>query len=219
MIQPHTSVVYLLLLLTPTLILSLTSPLPPFGLLPSHPFLPPTVSDLAGRALIPPPDEHSRNLHRSLLYVYEVKESEGGGGICLGCVKLDEPTPFTVSEMLSVDVPCGVGKMTLFVGGDEGGDRVMLLNGVGEGGEVRDGQGVFVGGFNRCVKDNKGVDSAPTLYKFIFNSLTVPIEAVGEGWTALSVRMEYVLENDLGKGEGYREAIRFLRDNGIGDEE
>jgi len=169
-----------------------------------------------GVVLVPPKFETSHDLSRAAVFVYALGLDAYGDAAIRGVV-LDNPTPFTISEMAGQVIEGPLGENILFRGGDKGKDLVVMLhscedipsNPVGNG-------GVFQGGLKYAQQASGLGLVSPDEFKFFFNyvefraaelSKFLAEEEDGDAWLSVQLPPKLILDSDLYKGDTWR-AIR-----------
>ena len=185
---------------------------------PIHTFLGKSTDAIVrpGIVLVAPAYEFHHFYRESAIFVYAMGEDENDYYVIRGVI-LDQPTPFTLSEMLTA-VPSenSLGDSLLFRGGDKGGDGAILLHNCPDvPGEGIGSSGVWHGGWEAALQACRSGSAQAENFKAFFNyceftekelekMLDQEDEETGDGWMSVEVDNKLVLNGDWGKGECWR---------------
>ena len=179
-----------------------------------------------GVVLLAPPSEYDTFLRHQLLLVVE-RDSEGGG---VGLI-LDRPTALSIGEAAPGAVgPGALAANTLYMGGEHGGQKVVLLHEYEsiDGARPVGASGLCVGGVAHAVACVEGDVLPPSEFKFFFNEyiwLPGAIEQMVDrdddgsfsprGFLPLRLDTRLVLRQQGKAGKLWSEVRRLLRSRGI----
>jgi len=168
-----------------------------------------------GVVLISPKFETSHFLSKTAILVCAIGLNEVGDTAVRG-VMIDNPTPFTISEMTGEQNDLGsLGDNLLFRGGDEGAESIMLLHNdpdipstpIGTDGNL------FQGGIDYAVKTDVASTEKNAFFKFFFNYIEYDANALskilseeedGDAWISVSVPTDLILNSDLDRGDAWK---------------
>jgi hypothetical protein len=115
-----------------------------------------------GCVLLPPTDEYQHFLMRTALWVYAMGWDDENQEQLIRCVALDNPTPFTMAEMIiedhenhnnANDQNSLLLQNLVYRGGNTGGDVAMMFHSVAELGRMEIGNsGMYEGGLEAAIR-------------------------------------------------------------------
>eukprot|EP00977_Amphora_coffeiformis_P002270 scaffold426_cov219-Amphora_coffeaeformis.AAC.32 len=170
-----------------------------------------------GCVLVAPKHEFHTFYRRSAILIYAMGEAEDGSGDYLirGLI-LDNPTPFTLKEMMDhqphvVENP--LGENFLFRGGDKGGDGVILLHAWDDLERPQIGMsGLYEGGWQQALEICQNDVGSTDTFKAFFNycefsekELEDLLDSVedGDAWVSLEVPPTFCLNPDFDRGDAW----------------
>lgn len=161
-----------------------------------------------GVVLVPPVHEYSHFLMKSAVYVFSMGYDSNGVGLIRG-VCLDNPTAFTMKEMVGIEGE--LGDNILFRGGDFGNEAVMMLHSCGQiyGSEycsdVIGNSGIYEGGMKAAIELVSEGQADPKWFKFFFNYIEFTedelnkilgeLDDSNDAWMSIQVPPSFILED------------------------
>lgn len=184
-----------------------------------------------GCVLIAPKHEFHTLYRRSAILIYGMGDAEDGSGDYLvRGVILDNPTPFTLREMMDHQphvVSNPLGDNFLFRGGDKGGEGVMLLHARPDLERPAIGMsGLYQGGWEQALEICQHDAESRDHFKAFFNYCEfseqeledlLDSEEEGDAWVSLEVQPEICLNPDFDRGDAWsllRNAVRQMEISG-----
>ena len=140
---------------------------------------------------------------------------DGSGYYFIRGLILDNPTPFTLKEMMNnhaTVVKNPLGENFLFRGGDKGGDGVILLHARDDLGRPAIGMsGLYEGGWQDALEiceTGENVDSFKAFFnycEFSEKELEDLLDSVedGDAWVSLEVPPSFCLNPDFDRGDAW----------------
>lgn len=169
-----------------------------------------------GSVLVSPSFEFDHFLMRSAIFVYAIGEADHQDETIIRAVVIDHPTAFHIGEM-SPTVTSRLANNTLFRGGYDGSDAVMLLHSAGgkdgpvetTGPEIGS-SGIYEGGIASAMEavDAGLIDQSQC--KFFFNYMEFSLKQLDEmfgtvedndAWTSVEIPPEMVLSSEYARGQ------------------
>mmetsp|Transcript_241 Transcript_241/g.546 ORF Transcript_241/g.546 Transcript_241/m.546 type:complete len:273 (-) Transcript_241:1633-2451(-) len=173
-----------------------------------------------GVILLAPAEEFHHYLRESAVFIYAMGTDDNDDYVIRGAI-LDNPTPFTIGEMMENKASGGVYENLIFRGGESGGQEAFCLHSVDSLGLEEIGTSrIYQGGELDKIEDPSKVKFFFNYMEFLEQELEDMLEVIqedGDGWTSVEVPPEMVLDSDYDKGEAWsilRNAIWSKR-NGI----
>jgi len=172
-----------------------------------------------GVVLLAPAEEYHHYLRQSAVFIYAMGTDDTDEYVIRGVV-LDNPTPFTMGEMMENKVSGGIYENLIFRGGESGGQEAFCFNSVDALGLEEIGtSSVYQGGELDKFEDPSKVKFFFNYMEFLEQELEDMLEIIqedGDGWTSVEVPPEMVLNPDYGKGEAWGRLRNTIRRNGNG---
>jgi Uncharacterized ACR, COG1678 len=143
-----------------------------------------------GCVLLPPTDEYQHFLMRTALWVYAMGWDDDNQEQLIRCVGLDNPTPFTMAEMMmqdnnnNDDIATSIQSSVLlqnliYRGGNTGGDVAMMFHSVSELERTEIGHsGMYEGGLEAAIRYVETKQKDDESYIFQSSEGCVPIRPV-----------------------------------------
>jgi len=167
-----------------------------------------------GVVLLAPAEEFHHYLRQSALFIYAMGTDDDDEYVIRGAI-LDNPTPFTMGEMMENKASGGVYENLVFRGGESGGQEAFCLHSIDALGKEEIGtSSIYQGGELSKIEDPSKVKFFFNYMEFLEQELEDMLEIVhedGDGWTSVEVPPEMVLISNCHKGEAWsrlRSAIR-----------
>ena len=170
-----------------------------------------------GCVLVAPKHEFHTFYRRSAILVYAMGDADDGSGDYLirGLI-LDNPTPFTLREMMDHNpqvVENPLGENFLFRGGDKGGEGVILLHARDDLERPQIGMsGLYEGGWQKALEICQTDQGCTDTFKAFFNhcefsekELEDLLDSVedGDAWVSLEVPPTFCLNPDFDRGDAW----------------
>ena len=141
-----------------------------------------------GVVLLAPAEEFHHYLRQSAVFVYAMGTDENDDYVIRGAI-LDNPTPFTMGEMMEQKKQGGVYENLIFRGGESGGQEAFCLHSdesldLEEIGTSK----IFQGGDIDKIKDPSKVKFFFNYMEFLEQELEEMLEIIqedGDGWTSV----------------------------------
>lgn len=141
-----------------------------------------------GVVLLAPAEEFHHYLRQSAVFIYAMGTDDNEEYVIRGVI-LDNPTPFTIGEMMENKASGGVYENLIFRGGESGGQEAFCLHSVDALGLEEIGTSkIYQGGELNKIED-------PSMVKFFFNymefleqeleDMLAIIHEDGDGWTSV----------------------------------
>ncbi|EJK76913.1 hypothetical protein THAOC_01294 [Thalassiosira oceanica] len=171
-----------------------------------------------GSVLVSPSFEFDHFLMRSAIFVYAIGEDDQQDETIIRAVVIDHPTAFDIGEM-SPTVTSRLANNTLFRGGYDGSDAVMLLHSAGgmDGSVETTGSeigcsGIYEGGISSIQKQVDAGLIDPSQCKFFFNYMEFGLKQLDDmfrtvgvpdwdSWTSIEIPPEMVLSSEYARGQ------------------
>merc|ERR1711935_566622 len=157
-----------------------------------------------GVLLISPKFESSHWLSKTAILICAIGLNADGVTAVRG-VMIDNPTPFTISEMTNSEKLGKLGNNLLFRGGDEGAESIMLLHNNPDIPSTPIGtNNLFQGGVDYATTAVKNADDASD-FKFFFNYIEFDVDSLnkilseededggGDAWISVSAPSDLIL--------------------------
>lgn len=176
-----------------------------------------------GVVLVSPKFETSHFLSKTAILVLGVGLNQYGEAAVRG-VMIDNPTPFTLSEMTGDQHDLGhLGNNILFRGGDSGKEKIMVIHDNPDIPSTPIGtDGMFHGGIEYAINiasdDNTNNNNS---FKFFFNYIEYDVDSLvqilseeenGDAWISVSVPSDLILNSDLDRGDAWRGIRTVMKD-------
>merc|ERR1712232_1554029 len=136
------------------------------------------------------------------------------GNTAVRGVMIDNPTPFTISEMTNNESLGILGNHLLFRGGDEGAESIMLLHNNPDIPSTPIADNLFQGGIDYAIHNNTPQQQHD--FKFFFNYIEYDINSLhkilseededggGDAWISVSAPSDLILNSDLDRGDAWK---------------
>mmetsp|Transcript_50738 Transcript_50738/g.122375 ORF Transcript_50738/g.122375 Transcript_50738/m.122375 type:complete len:275 (+) Transcript_50738:230-1054(+) len=174
-----------------------------------------------GAVLLAPAEQQDHFLRQAAVFVIDMGESDTGDYL-IRAVVLDNPTPFTMGEMMPTKRSGGIYDNLIFRGGDTGSkdeaEGCFCIHSFPELGRDEIGTtGIYQGGDLNQMTDTNNV-------KFFFNYMEFTEQELeqlleigheagdGDGWTSVEVPKEIVLSSDYDRGDAWSRLRNAVRD-------
>lgn len=183
-----------------------------------------------GVVLVAPSHEYHHFLTKSAVFVQAIGLDKFGEHVTRGVI-IDHPTVFTMGEMATGAVTGVLANNLLFQGGDQGGDKAIMLHGdgdVGKGIEIGT-SGVYEGGLRDAMEAVDFGDTPPERFKFFFNHVEFTdnelanmlgnVDSEGDAWMSTEVPVEMILDSDMNRGDAWRSLRTELKELAVEDQQ
>jgi len=162
-----------------------------------------------GVVLLAPAEEFHHYLRQSALFIYSMGIDDDDEYVIRGVI-IDNPTPFSIGEMMEETASGGIFENLIYRGGESGGqEAVFCLHSVDELELEEIGSSrVYQGGDLEKLDEHN-----PSKTKFFFNymefleqeleDMLAIIHEDGDGWKSVEVPPEMVLNSDYDKSEAW----------------
>ena len=141
-----------------------------------------------GVVLLAPAEEFHHYLRQSAVFIYAMGTDESDEYVIRGAI-LDNPTPFTMGEMMENKANGGVYENLIFRGGESGGQEAFCLHSVDSLGLEEIGTSrIYQGGELDKIEDPSKVKFFFNYMEFLEQELEEMIEIIhedGDGWTSV----------------------------------
>lgn len=132
-------------------------------------------------------------------------------------VIIDNPTPFSMGEMMESKTSGGVYENLIYRGGESGGQEAFCLHSIDTLGLEEIGtSSLYQGGDLEKIDDPSKVKFFFNYMEFLEQELEDMLEIIhedGDGWTSVEVPPEMVLDSDYDKGEAWSRLRNAIREN------
>ncbi|EEC43037.1 predicted protein [Phaeodactylum tricornutum CCAP 1055/1] len=168
-----------------------------------------------GVVLLAPTNEYHHYYRQAAIFVHAMGEDDDDVYVIRGVI-LDQPTPFTLGEMMEHNPALQKTPLKdnlLFRGGDKGGDQVVLLHNHEEIGQSSIGvSGVFQGGFDQamaaCEKGHRQTSDFKLFFNYCeFTELEMEdllaSDEDGDAWISVEVDSDFVLNDGWERGDAW----------------
>lgn len=141
-----------------------------------------------GVVLLAPAEEFHHYLRQSAIFIYAMGTDENDDYVIRGAI-LDNPTPFTIGEMMEKKSSGGVYENLIFRGGESGGQEAFCLHS-DESLDLEEigTSNIFQGGDIDKIKDPSKVKFFFNYMEFLEQELEDMLEIIhedGDGWTSV----------------------------------
>lgn len=141
-----------------------------------------------GVVLLAPAEEFHHYLRQSALFIYAMGTDDDDEYVIRGAI-LDNPTPFTMGEMMENKASGGVYENLVFRGGESGGQEAFCLHSIDALGKEEIGtSSIYQGGELSKIEDPSKVKFFFNYMEFLEQELEDMLEIVhedGDGWTSV----------------------------------
>lgn len=183
-----------------------------------------------GVVLVAPSHEYHHFLTKSAVFVQAIGLDKFGEHVTRGVI-IDHPTVFTMGEMATGAVTGVLANNLLFQGGDQGGDKAIMLHGksdIGRGNMIGT-SGIFEGGLDAAMEAADFGETGPEKFKFFFNHVEFTdnelanmmgnVDSEGDAWMSVEVPVEMILDSDMNRGDAWRSLRNELKAMAIEDQQ
>lgn len=183
-----------------------------------------------GVVLLAPAEEFHHYLRQSAVFIYAMGLDDNDDYVVRGVI-LDNPTPFTIGEMMTTATEGGIYESLIYRGGESGGQEAFCLHSVKSMDLEEIGtSGIYQGGDLEKLDQSADTsdDDNEKRIKFFFNymefleqELEDMLEIVhedGDGWISVEVPSEIVLDSECDKGEIWSRLRNAVREKIVGNE-
>lgn len=169
-----------------------------------------------GVVLLAPAEEFHHYLRQSAVFIYAMGTDDNDEYVIRGVI-LDNPTPFTIGEMMETKASGGIYESLIFRGGESGGQEAFCLHSIDTLGLEEIGtSSIYQGGDVANLSDPSSVKFFFNYMEFLEQELEDMLEIIqedGDGWTSVEIPPEMVLNSDYDKGEAWARLRNKSRGN------
>ncbi len=141
-----------------------------------------------GVVLLAPAEEFHHYLRQSAVFIYAMGTDDNDDYVIRGAI-LDNPTPFTIGEMMENKATGGVYENLIFRGGESGGQEAFCLHSIQSLGLEEIGTSrIYQGGELDKIEDPSKVKFFFNYMEFLEQELEDMLEIIqedGDGWTSV----------------------------------
>jgi len=167
-----------------------------------------------GCVLLAPSEEYHHYLRQAAVFIYAMGTDDNDDYVVRGVI-LDNPTPFSMGEMMESKIYGGVYDNLIYRGGDTGGEDAFCLHSINNLGLEEIGtSNLYQGGDVKQLSDPSKVKFFFNYMEFLEQELEEMLEIThedGDGWISVEVPPEMVLDTDYDKGDAWRYLRNAIR--------
>jgi putative AlgH/UPF0301 family transcriptional regulator len=180
-----------------------------------------------GVVLLAPPDEFHHFLRKAAVFIYAMGLDDDDVYVIRGVI-IDQPTPFTMQEMMKQDTTTQKDAFlqNLIYRGGEKGDAAFMLHADQTLGDATESEmigtsGIYQGGMNYALSNEYALDSEKVKFFFSYMEFTEKeIEGMLESredertaWVSVEAPHELVLSSDWDRGDAWARLRNVIRNS------